>query len=140
MGSVYDMGHNVINGPPASAGALGVVQGQGAWQVSLEALLEEAALNMDRPGGGCRADVSSAAQGESGCDGKSGWALGCPAHRQVLEAGMRIVAFMHRHGAVRQYSRRPPPPGLPEGSRINNPWVQEHRAPICQPQCLPQRE
>lgn len=28
MGSVYDIGHNAINGPPASAGALGVVQGE----------------------------------------------------------------------------------------------------------------
>lgn len=143
VGRVYDIGHNALNRPPASAGDLGVIQGRGPWPVFLEVLLEEAALSMDRPGGGPRTDVSSAAQGESGCGGKRGWALGCPAHGQVLEARMRMVAFTHRHGAVRQYSRRypvcealralpgmgPPLPGLPEGPRINKSMGARTRSP-----------
>lgn len=127
-----------------------------ARQVFLEVFLEEAALSKDRPGGGPRANVSSAAQGESECGGKRVWALGCrpAAHRQVLEARTRMLAFTHRHRAVRQYSSRypmceafkpsqawaPSLPGLPEGSRINKSLGGGTRSPTRQPHCLPRRE
>lgn len=68
-------------------------------------LPEEAALGMDGPEGLARVGVSGEAQGKSGRGGKGVWALGMPAHAQVLEARVRWLSFMLQAWAVTVFQR-----------------------------------
>lgn len=123
VGSVYDIGHNAINGPPASAGALGVVQGEDpgedSWRRRHPARTDlgvgPGRMFPARPRVSQGAEVRERGPwgvalltGRSWRPGRGCWlsriGMGqCPMHE-----ALRVLPGM-----------APPLPGLPEGSRIN---------------------